>query len=34
MMYMFDVETIGVESTSVILSAAIIGFDPNDKDKT
>lgn len=34
MMYMFDVETIGVESTSVILSAAIIGFDPNDKEKT
>lgn len=34
MMYMFDVETIGVESTSVILSAAIIGFDPNNKEKT
>jgi hypothetical protein len=31
---MFDVETIGVESTSVILSAAIIKFDPNNKEKT
>ena len=34
MMYMFDIETIGVESTSVILSAAIIRFDPNDKERT
>lgn len=31
---MFDVETIGVESTSVILSAAIIRFDPTIKDLT
>jgi hypothetical protein len=30
MMYMFDVETLGVESTTVILSAAIIKFDPTD----
>jgi len=34
MMYMFDVETIGVESTSVILSAAIIRFDPTNTEKT
>jgi len=26
-MYMFDLETLGVESTSVVLSAAIIAFD-------
>lgn len=34
MMYMFDVETLGVESTCVILSAAIIKFDPTDLTKT
>lgn len=31
MMYMFDVETLGVESTAVILSASIIRFDPTVK---
>lgn len=30
-MLVFDVETIGVESTSVILSAAIVYFDPAEK---
>ena len=30
-MFMFDVETLGVESTSVVLSASIIHFDSNDK---
>lgn len=34
MMYMFDVETLDVESTSVILSASIIEFDPSDTTKT
>lgn len=34
MMYMFDVETLGVESTTVILSAAIIEFDPSDTTLT
>jgi len=34
MMYMFDVETLGVESTTVILSAAAIKFDPNNLSKT
>lgn len=34
MMYMFDIETLGVESTTVVLSAAIIAFDPNDKSLT
>ena len=29
-MFIFDVETLGVESTSVVLSAAIIHFDPED----
>ena len=29
-MFMFDVETLGVESTSVVLSASIIHFDSND----
>ena len=33
-MYMFDIETLDVESTSVILSAAAIKFDPNDLTKT
>ena len=28
---MFDIETLGVESTTVILSAAIIHFNPEDK---
>jgi hypothetical protein len=27
-MFMFDVETLGVESTCVILSAAMVHFDP------
>ena len=30
-MFMFDIETLGVESTAVVLSAAIICFDP-EKD--
>lgn len=30
-MLMFDIETLGVESTAVILSAAIIHFNPDDK---
>ena len=30
-MFMFDIETLGIESTTVILSAAIIYFDP-EKD--
>lgn len=30
-MFLFDVETLGVESTSVVLSAAITFFDFNDK---
>jgi hypothetical protein len=30
-MFIFDVETLGVESTAVILSAALIHFDPADK---
>lgn len=30
-MYMFDIETLGVESTSVILSIACIHFDPTTK---
>jgi len=30
-MFMFDIETLGIESTTVILSAAIIQFDP-EKD--
>jgi hypothetical protein len=30
-MFIFDVETLGVESTSVVLSAALIHFDPNDE---
>jgi hypothetical protein len=34
MMHMFDVETLGVESTTVILSAAIIKFDPTNLDAT
>ena len=29
-MFIFDVETLGVESTSVVLSAAIIHFNPED----
>lgn len=33
-MYMFDVETLGVESTTVILSAAIIRFDPTKTETT
>lgn len=34
-MFMFDIETLGVESTTVILSAGIIHFDPvNDADVT
>ena len=33
-MYMFDIETLGVESTTVILSAAAIKFDPNKLDLT
>lgn len=28
MMFMFDIETLGIESTTVILSASIIHFDP------
>ena len=27
-MFLFDVETLGVESNSVVLSAAMIHFDP------
>lgn len=34
MMFMFDVETLGVESTTVVLSAAIIKFDPTDLSKS
>jgi len=34
MMYMFDVETLGVESTTVVLSAAIIKFDPTSTTLT
>lgn len=30
-MYMFDVETLGTESNCVVLSAAIIHFDTNEK---
>ena len=30
-MFMFDIETLGIESTTVVLSAAIICFDP-EKD--
>lgn len=30
-MYIFDVETLGIESTSVILSMACIYFNPEDK---
>jgi hypothetical protein len=30
-MFMFDVETLGVESNSVILSLACIYFNPDDK---
>lgn len=30
-MFMFDVETLGVESNSVVLSAALIHFDPMEK---
>ena len=30
-MFMFDIETIGIESTSAILSAAIVRFDFDDK---
>jgi hypothetical protein len=30
-MFLFDVETLGVESTSVILSAALVYFDPEEK---
>jgi len=30
-MFMFDVETLGIESTSVILSMACIHFNPEDK---
>ena len=30
-MFVFDVETLGVESTSVILSAALVYFNPEDK---
>jgi hypothetical protein len=30
-MFMFDVETLGVESTCVILSAALIHFDPEKR---
>jgi len=30
-MFIFDVETLGVESTSVVLSAALIHFDPEAK---
>lgn len=29
-MFVFDVETLGVESTTVVLSAAIIYFDPSE----
>ncbi|CAB4127286.1 exonuclease [uncultured Caudovirales phage] len=31
MAFMFDIETLSVESTAVILSYAIVHFDPNDK---
>jgi hypothetical protein len=30
-MFMFDVETLGVESTAVVLSAALIHFDPEKR---
>ncbi len=30
-MFMFDVETLGVDSNSVVLSAALIHFDPAEK---
>ena len=30
-MFMFDVETLGVESTTVVLSAALIHFDPEKR---
>jgi hypothetical protein len=30
-MFVFDVETLGVESTAVVLSAAIVHFDPQKK---
>jgi len=30
-MFMFDVETLGVESTAVVLSAALIHFNPDEK---
>ena len=33
-MFMFDIETLDVESTTVILSAAIIRFDPTDGTRT
>lgn len=32
-MFMFDIETLGVESTTVVLSAGIIYFDPNVDDE-
>jgi hypothetical protein len=30
-MFMFDVETLGVESSAVVLSAALIHFDPTER---
>ena len=30
-MFIFDVETLGVESTAVVLSAALIHFDPEKR---
>ena len=30
-MFMFDIETLGVESTSVVLSAALVHFDPEKR---
>lgn len=30
-MFMFDVETLGVESNAVVLSAALVYFDPEEK---
>ncbi len=32
-MFMFDIETLGVESTTVVLSAGIVYFDPNEDDE-
>lgn len=29
-MFVFDIETLGIESTSVVLSAAIVHFDPSE----